>query len=141
MKKLVIGMILLTQTQVAGATIYKREKESCLPLTNLIFGSNDKSLRGLNESDYNQILDKVQSVMGPDIQKRLNKNLIIDRKWTDPTVDAYATRDDTDNPVIVINGGLARHPQMTRDGFLLLVCHELGHHLGGAPKFYAAILG
>ncbi|MDO9183353.1 MAG: hypothetical protein Q7U04_13145 [Bacteriovorax sp.] len=31
-------------------------------------------------------------------------------------------------------GGLARHPLMTEEAFAVVVCHELGHHLGGAPK-------
>ena len=31
-------------------------------------------------------------------------------------------------------GGLARHEAITKDGFATVVCHELGHHLGGAPK-------
>jgi hypothetical protein len=34
-------------------------------------------------------------------------------------------------------GGLARHPMMTVDGFMMVVCHELGHHIGGAPKIRA----
>lgn len=39
-------------------------------------------------------------------------------------------------PLYQVNmyGGLARHPDVTNDGFALVVCHELGHHLGGAPK-------
>ena len=28
-------------------------------------------------------------------------------------------------------GGLARRPEVTPDGFALVLCHELGHHLGG----------
>jgi hypothetical protein len=32
-------------------------------------------------------------------------------------------------------GGLARHPLITDDGFMGVVCHETGHHLGGAPKY------
>ncbi len=31
-------------------------------------------------------------------------------------------------------GGLARHKTITEDGFALVLCHEIGHHLGGAPK-------
>ena len=31
-------------------------------------------------------------------------------------------------------GGLARHETITADGFALVVCHELGHHIGGAPR-------
>jgi hypothetical protein len=31
-------------------------------------------------------------------------------------------------------GGLARHQAITEDAMVLVACHELGHHLGGAPK-------
>jgi hypothetical protein len=31
-------------------------------------------------------------------------------------------------------GGLARHETITEDGFATVVCHEIGHHIGGAPK-------
>lgn len=32
---------------------------------------------------------------------------------------------------IEITGGLARRPELSQDGFTLILCHELGHHLGG----------
>lgn len=32
-----------------------------------------------------------------------------------------------------IHGGLARNPFMTPDGLLMVICHEIGHHLGGLP--------
>jgi hypothetical protein len=135
MKTAITGLLwIILLTAAAEAVTYKREAGSCFPLSSTSYAAGNKSMGGLSELDYNQILDKVQIVMGPEIKKNLGKNLIIDRKWADPTVDAFATRDDANNPVIVMNGGLARHPQMTKDGFLLLVCHELGHHLGGAPK-------
>ena len=34
---------------------------------------------------------------------------------------------------VIMFGGLARRPEITADGFLLVVCHELGHHLAGYP--------
>ncbi len=113
---------------------FKREEGTCFPINNKNFIVGNKSLGGISESDFNQTLNEVQMIMGPLVKKMLDKDLVIIRQWTDPTVDAYATRDDDNNRVIVINGGLARHPLMTPDGFLLLICHELGHHLGGAPK-------
>lgn len=134
MKKTIAGLLWLVLALDLEAAVYKRESGTCFPLNSMSIGVENKSLDGLSERDFNQILDLVQTIMGPEIKKRLNKNLIIDRKWSESTVDAYATRDDANNPVVVMNGGLARHPQMTKDGFLLLVCHELGHHLGGAPK-------
>lgn len=37
--------------------------------------------------------------------------------------------------VVNMYGGLARHNEITIDGFALVLCHEIGHHLGGAPKY------
>ena len=36
---------------------------------------------------------------------------------------------------MIFLGGLARHKHVTKDGFTLIVCHELGHHFGGAPTY------
>jgi hypothetical protein len=132
MKKIGLGIFLIMSLNLNAA--YEREAGTCLPVSSITYEMGNKSNEGLSETEYNQVLDQVQTTMGPEIKKVLNKNLIIDRRWSDPTIDAFATRDDANNPVIVMNGGLARHPLMTRDGFLLLVCHEIGHHLGGAPK-------
>ena len=33
-------------------------------------------------------------------------------------------------------GGLARHETITYEAMMTVVCHEVGHHLGGAPKYY-----
>jgi hypothetical protein len=30
-------------------------------------------------------------------------------------------------------GGQARRPEVTEDGFAIVICHEMGHHLGGFP--------
>lgn len=114
---------------------YIREEGACFPLSQSRYYSGVKNFNeGLSEAEFNLIIDNALKVMKPEVKRRLNKQLIIEKKWEDSTVDAFATRDDDNNPVIVMNGGLARHPLMTRDAFLLLICHEIGHHLGGAPK-------
>ncbi len=33
-----------------------------------------------------------------------------------------------------LNGGLLKHPKLTDDLLRLILCHEVGHHLGGHPK-------
>jgi len=134
MKKVTAGLLGIMFSLDVSAANNKREEGTCFPLSEVKYEAGTKSMTGLSEFDFNQMLDRVQVVMGPEIKKSFNKKLIIERRWSDASVDAFATRDDENNPVIVMNGGLARHPQMTKDGFLLLVCHELGHHLGGAPK-------
>jgi len=63
----------------------------------------------------------------------LANELVIDKHWEDGTVNAYAS-ENGNNDVISMFGGLARHPAITPDAFYLVACHEIGHHLGGAPK-------
>ncbi|MFA6236375.1 MAG: hypothetical protein WC635_03520 [Bacteriovorax sp.] len=120
---------------------YKREPESCFPLSTIRYEAGNKGAGGLSKDEFENAISSAMQIMGPEIKKSLNKNLIIEKKWDDGTVDAFATRDDQNNPVIVMNGGLARHPQMTRDAFLLFICHELGHHMGGAPKILRGTSG
>ena len=35
--------------------------------------------------------------------------------------------------IVNMYGGLARRPEITPDGFAMVLCHELGHHMGGFP--------
>lgn len=124
----------LILSSVAPAA-YKREPESCFPMSQQKYEAGVKAFgQGLTQDEFNQLIDSAQSLLEPEVKKMLGKKLIFDKRWTDATVDAFATRDDANNAVVVMNGGLARHPMMTKDAFLLLICHEVGHHIGGAPK-------
>lgn len=87
---------------------------------------------GLTESDFNAVLDKVEAYYRPIIQRK-GGTLKVNRYWTDDTVNASANQMGS-TWAINMYGGLARHPQITKDGFMLVACHEIGHHIGGAPK-------
>jgi hypothetical protein len=88
---------------------------------------------GITKEEFNGVIDAVESVYAPIIQK-MGGNLVIERNWQDGTVNAYANREG-DKWIVAMFGGLARHKETTVDGFMLVVCHELGHHIGGAPKY------
>ncbi|OGS45105.1 MAG: hypothetical protein A3J79_02340, partial [Elusimicrobia bacterium RIFOXYB2_FULL_62_6] len=60
--------------------------------------------------------------------------LEINRLWEDSTVNA-STQRIGNRYILNMYGGLARHDAITQDGFALVVCHELGHQVGGAPKY------
>ncbi|MBK25729.1 MAG: hypothetical protein CME70_17150 [Halobacteriovorax sp.] len=92
-----------------------------------------RGLRGIDESEFNMVLDKVYDVYAP-IVRKFNGNLVIQREWHNSEVNAYAERQGS-NFIIKMFGGLARHHVMTADGFALVACHEVGHHIGGAPKY------
>lgn len=99
---------------------------------NLWIPSNVKSINTISEVEFNEIIDKIEAIYAPIIEAK-GKTLQIERKWEDGTVNAYAQQQGNIWKVSMF-GGLARHETITRDGFATVVCHELGHHLGGAPK-------
>lgn len=87
---------------------------------------------GLTKMQYHRTIDKFEETMGPVIEAT-GKTLTIRRLWNDPKVNAGTTIKGKE---IIINlyGGYARHSLNTEDAFMLVLCHELGHHLGGTPK-------
>jgi hypothetical protein len=95
--------------------------------------ANLKGLKtGITEEQFNAIIDKVETLYAPIVASAGGK-LSVSRAWEDGTVNAFASRSGTTWQVAMF-GGLARHEAITEDGFALVVCHEIGHHLGGAPK-------
>ncbi|MBS1958360.1 MAG: hypothetical protein JST80_02715 [Bdellovibrionales bacterium] len=87
---------------------------------------------GIDETTFNAVIDKVSSFYSPIIASKGGK-LNVNRKWTDGTVNASATRQGK-TWTVNMYGGLARFQGMTSDGFAMVMCHELGHHLGGFPR-------
>ncbi len=93
----------------------------------------ENQTNGMTEEVFNQILDQVYQVYAP-IFKSFGAEFIIERAWSDGTVNAFA-RQSGNRWIIRMFGGLARHETITPDGFALVACHEIGHHLGGFPKY------
>lgn len=87
---------------------------------------------GLSEAQFNKILDRIE-LLYADVVKAKGGTLKINRLWKDETVNASAQQMGG-QWVLNMYGGLARSSDITEEGFALVACHELGHHLGGAPK-------
>lgn len=111
---------------------YSFQKKSFIPENNLWISKEDKSNHLMNEELFNSIINKVVTVYEPIVSQNGGK-LIIKGDWNDGTVNAYASRRFGRWNVNMF-GGLARHKVVTPDAFALVICHELGHHLGGIPK-------
>lgn len=99
---------------------------------NLWIGVNDKAASTITENEFNEVIDRVEQIYAPIIRQK-GATLRIERNWEDGTVNAYAKRDGEIWNVAMF-GGLARHSTIDKDSFALVVCHELGHHIGGVPK-------
>lgn len=127
--------LIVTVMSLAFSTAVFSADLDCFPDNDLSFPvTNQKNVEGPQKFQIMRIIERFKSVMQPTVTKRLKKTLKIELDWENPKVNASATRDESNNPVIVLLGGMARHPEMTPDGLLGILCHELGHHLGGAPK-------
>ncbi|MGE3611755.1 MAG: hypothetical protein AB7I27_19355 [Bacteriovoracaceae bacterium] len=89
-------------------------------------------LNEVDETSFNQVIDQIKNLYNQ-ITLDHQGELVLNGKWTDETVNAGTYRDGN-KWVVNIYGGLARFPSMTKDGLALVICHEVGHHLGGTPK-------
>jgi hypothetical protein len=106
--------------------------EGFVPENNLKISAHAKRRGGISEAQFNEVIDKYEALY-TSIVKTYGGDLKIERNWTDGTVNAYAQQLGKTWKVSMF-GGLARHETITEDGFALVVCHELGHHIGGAPR-------
>jgi len=87
---------------------------------------------GLTEDQFNEVIDRVESVY-TDIVAETGNTLEIERYWSSEDVNASAIQIGNIWRVRMY-GGLARHSAIGVEAFATVLCHELGHHLGGAPK-------
>jgi hypothetical protein len=126
-----LGALLPTK---AGTT----RKDLCagfLPPNNLAIPPNAANLprSGISQANYNEVIDRVLAEYSGDVRAK-GATLFINRLWEDARVNAFAYQSGS-SWFIEVYGGMARHNSMTYDGFAAVVCHEVGHHVGGAPKF------
>jgi len=108
-------------------------KDGFLPQNDLKIPIGSLEDKGITQLQFNAVMDRAEAIYAPIIKARGGR-LVLKRLWDDPTVNASAQRSGKDY-VLNMYGGLARHATITQDGMALVVCHELGHHIGGAPKY------
>lgn len=106
--------------------------EGFVPENDLKISVHAKRFGGITEEQFNKVIDSVETVYAPIVSSE-GGTLKVVRNWADGTVNAYAQQSGKTWSVQMF-GGLARHQTITEDGLALVVCHEIGHHIGGAPK-------
>lgn len=66
------------------------------------------------------------------LKAQINHPLTVVFEHEDPRVNAELTKNE-DELTIRVWGGMLHHRLMTEQTLLLLLCHEMGHFLGGPP--------
>jgi hypothetical protein len=101
-----------------------------LPDNNLHLQKLDKNRKiNVSQQEFTAAMAKTSALYADTVAAH-GGNLDIVGDWDDETVNAYADQQGATWEVHMY-GGLARRPEVTLDGFLMVICHELGHHLGG----------
>lgn len=132
MKKLILGLGLVVLSlqghaakNVFGRKLFAPENSMRISVHSLT--------AAMDQATFNAVVDHFEEVYGPIVGGSFGTKLVVRREWTSDVVNAYAEEDDG-NFNIEIHGGLARHPETTPDALANVLCHEMGHHIGGAPK-------
>ena len=92
------------------------------------YGAEDANM---TKQEFDDMIKVAQDYYEPIVQSHGGR-LNISGRWDDDTPNARASQFFFFWNVEMF-GGLARHPKMTKDGFMMVICHELGHHLAGFP--------
>ena len=87
------------------------EKQELLRIIHSDNGQIQKSLNGITEETFNEILDKVEDLYTPIIEE-FGATLDVVRNWESGTVNAYARQVGTSWQISMF-GGLARHETIT----------------------------
>ncbi len=87
---------------------------------------------GYSEEKFNQVLQVVLDIYSPIIES-LGGELKILSDWSDGAVNMWAFRLG-DEYWLEIPGGMSRYHLIIEEAFVLSICHELGHMLGGVPQ-------
>lgn len=87
----------------------------------------------ITQEEYKKTLRKFETFFNTMIESEYNVELQVIVSWGSNSVNAFAEQKNN-KWIITVYGGLARHKAITIDGLELVLCHELGHHLGGYPK-------
>ncbi len=89
----------------------------------------------ISERTFHHVLDLAERVYLNDFLAH-NMRLQLHRNWDRDEHRASASQQEDRRgriAIVSVTGGIARDPAITRDAFALIVCHEFGHHLAGAP--------
>jgi len=131
--KRLFNIFILLNLYITGLLACPIEDGGFMPDSNLSFPRDKSFLVDPRETILAGLVERFQRSYGPIVAEQ-GGNLKFNIDLDNDLVNAFAFRDLEKNWVVGIKGGLVRHNLMTKDALSMVICHELGHHLGGAPR-------
>lgn len=105
-----------------------------LPHTDILAPISQNKNAHMDEVQFNQLIDKVLNNYKDVFKKYGSTQLTVNRLWENDKINASAKK-SKGHFQIKIYGGLGRYKALSDDAFLLVLCHEVGHLIGGAPTY------
>lgn len=103
-----------------------RGEAFCLPPTSNSAKNTTIINAAMIESAASEFTEAAGTLLSP------GEKLTITFETLNPEINAEIIKSGT-GPVIRVLGGMLKHPEMNKHALTLLLCHELGHYLGGPP--------
>ncbi len=130
-----IAVTASTGAQAAVASKLSKTVKLCdfAPKNDLKIPEGLETAGGIDRKAYDLAIDRVEALYTKIVADH-GGVLQINRMWSTAEVNSNATRKGK-TWVINAYGGLARYAPMTFDGEVMVLCHEMGHHLGGFPQY------
>jgi len=97
------------------------------------FFNNNKEFSGIDANTANRIVQDINRIYSP-IVAGFGAQLVLTLDLNNNEVNAYAERQGN-RWLVTVLGGLVKHSQMTSEGLVLIITHELGHHMSGWPIY------
>jgi hypothetical protein len=121
---IIIGSALLTLLSVPADATFVPENE-------IRYESLTKGPSQVTQEDFNSRIAQLQKTYEGAVS-RFGGKLSIEGSWNNEKIVAQAAQ-MFGTWKIQFSGGLARRPELTGDGMTLIICHEMGHLIGGFP--------
>lgn len=129
MKNLFIFLLILSSSLVRACPV----DENTLTTSEAVHVPINPMVKDqMSQQRFLEILSWFESQYSELIREK-GATLKIISDWEETLANAFAQREGN-VWIIRVLGGMARHHFVTEDAFILLLCHEMGHHVGGAPK-------
>jgi len=90
-----------------------------------------------NKSETKSLEQRVEDfgeVFQTNVSQAMGRKFVVKLNKDNTDFNAYATIDENEDALIMVNMGMVNHPEMQTEILDLFMCHELGHLLGGDPK-------